>query len=72
MTQAEFKWANQLHWMVKGHLIPQEWAGDEQQVKAVSDSYIRRLWGNHEASIHLVGFDQAWEKRYGITTDTKS
>ena len=33
MTHKEFKWANELHWMVKGHLIPQEWAKDEQQVK---------------------------------------
>ena len=65
MTQAEFKWANELHWIVKGHLIPDTWAGDEQQVKAVRDSYLRRLWGNHEASIHLTGFDTAWEQRYG-------
>jgi len=59
------KEAYRLFWMVKGHLIPAEWASDEKQVQAVADSYIKRLWGNHEASIHLVGFDEAWEQRYG-------
>ena len=65
MSKTEFKWANQLHWMVKGHLIPAEWSSDEKQVQAVADSYMRRLWGNHEAGIHLEGFEAAWEKRYG-------
>lgn len=65
MTVSEFKWANELHWMVKGHLIPRDWADDEQQVESMKNSYLKRLWGNHEASIHLTGFDQAWEQRYG-------
>lgn len=38
-----FKWANELHWIVKGHLIPKEWADDEQQVRSVFDSYFKRL-----------------------------
>lgn len=71
MTAKEFKWANQLHWIVKGHLIPESWASDERQVKAVEESYTRRLWGNHEAGIHLDGFQEAWEKRYGKQIDSK-
>jgi hypothetical protein len=65
MTADQFKWANQLHWMVKGHLIPEDWAGDDHQVKAMENSYFKRLWGNHEAHIHLAGFEEAWNKRYG-------
>lgn len=65
MTAKEFKWANELHWMVKGHLIPQEWAGDEQQVKSMENSYFKRLWGNHESQYRKDGFETAWEQRYG-------
>jgi hypothetical protein len=60
-----FKWANQLHWQVKGHLIPRDWATDEEQVRRVFESYFARLWNNEEAYIHLDGFEKAWEKRYG-------
>ena len=70
MTHAQFKWANELHWMVKGHLIPQEWANNIQQVKSMENSYFKRLWGNHEASIHLTGFETAWEQRYGNLKDS--
>lgn len=63
MTQEEFKWANQLHWQVKGHLIPKSWCNDHRQVKNMMDSYFKRLWGNHEANIHLEGFEAAWQKR---------
>lgn len=65
MTPEEFKFANELHWQVKGHLIPESWAHDEVQVRSVLNSYFKRLWGNHEAWIHLVGFEEAWNKRYG-------
>lgn len=65
MTPTEFKFANELHWQVKGHLIPKEWANDEVQVRSVLNSYLHRLWGNHEAVIHLEGFEEAWNKRYG-------
>lgn len=72
MTYKEFKWANELHWIVKGHLIPTEWAHDLEQVKKVKDSYLKRLWGNHEAHIHLEGFEQAWEQKYGNLENSKS
>lgn len=70
MTDKEFKWANQMHWQVKGHLIPDEWCRDYKQVRAMENSYFRRLWGNHEASIHLKGFELAWEKKYGNLEDS--
>ena len=63
MTSKQFKFANQLHWQVKGHLIPSSWCNDHKQVKSMMDSYFKRLWGNHEAEIHLVGFEDAWKAR---------
>jgi hypothetical protein len=63
MTQKEFKEANRLHWIVKGHLIPDEYS--DEDVSAILDSYFRRCWGNHENVVHEVGFDQAWELKYG-------
>jgi hypothetical protein len=70
MIQKEFKFANELYWQVKGHLIPKEWADDELQVRTMMNSYFIRLWGNHEAVIHLEGFEQAWEQRYGNLKDS--
>ena len=70
MTKKEFKFANELHWQVKGHLIPKEWADDESQVRAMMNSYFSRLWGNHEAVVHLEGFEQAWKERYGNLKDS--
>ena len=72
MSHNEFKFANQLHWQVKGHLIPDVVAKDPKQVQSILNSYLKRLWGNHEANIHLEGFEAAWEKRYGVTEDTRS
>lgn len=69
MTKREFKLANELHWQVKGHLIPDEWCQDENQVKRMMDSYFARLWGNHEAVVHLEGFEAAWSKKYGKQQD---
>lgn len=63
MTQEEFKEANRLFWIVKGHLIPDAYS--QKDVSAILDSYTRRIWGNIEAYIHEEGFDQAWELKYG-------
>jgi hypothetical protein len=62
MTQVEFKSANQIFWQVKGHLIPDSWSVLE--IRKVEESYFKRLWGNHEANIHLDGFEEAWSKKY--------
>ena len=63
MTLEERKWANQLFWMVKGHLIPDSWP--ESEIRIIEQSYFKRLWGNHEALYHLEGFEAAWEKKHG-------
>jgi len=63
MTDKEFKEANRLFWIVKGHLIPDTWT--EEHVSATLNSYTRRLWGNHEACVHEEGFETAWEEKYG-------
>ena len=54
MTQKEFKEANRLFWIVKGHLIPDAYS--QKDVSAILDSYTRRIWGNIEAYIHEEGF----------------
>ena len=69
MTVEERKWANQLFWMVKGHLIPDSWP--ESEIRIIEQSYFKRLWGNHEALYHLEGFEEAWEKKHGIASNTR-
>ena len=61
MTYFERKEANRYYWMVKGQLIPASWSEDD--VKKTYDSYFKRIWGNHEAPIHEIGFEAAWSKR---------
>jgi hypothetical protein len=61
MTEDELKYANMLFWQIKGHLIPLEWSVSD--IQAMKNSYFSRLWGNHESSIHLEGFEEAWQKR---------
>lgn len=65
LSESEIKFANRLYWQVKGHLIPDSWKDDENQLQEIIQSYTTRLWGNHEADIHLEGFEQAWSKKYG-------
>jgi len=53
--------ANKYHWAVKGHLIP-EGTSDEEIIK-IHDSYLKRLWGNHEALLCRDEFEKLWEQR---------
>ena len=46
MTAKERRFCNELHYAVKGHLISESYSDEE--VKAIGDSYMKRLWGNHE------------------------
>ena len=55
------KEANLYYWLIKGSLIPECWSDEE--VKKVHSSYFERLWGNHEAMIHVGGFESAYENR---------
>ena len=61
MTHFQRKEANRYYWIVKGMLIPETWADD--QIMKVYDSYFKRIWGNHEANVHEVGFEAAWAAR---------
>jgi hypothetical protein len=61
MTYFQLKEANRFYWMVKGQLVPESWS--EDQIEKMYDSYFRRLWGNHEACVHEVGFEAAWQQR---------
>lgn len=63
MNAYDIKEANRLMWMVKGHLIPDEYS--ERDIESVLRSYAIRLWHNEEAYIHEDGFEEAWEKKYG-------
>lgn len=55
------KEANRLHWIVKGHLIPQ--SESDKTVEHIYDSYFKRVWGNHENCVHEDGFEQAYKFR---------
>ena len=62
MTESEYKFANELHYAVKGHLINPTY--DEAEVKRIADSYLKRLWGNHERLVYTKpDFEKAWEER---------
>lgn len=62
------KEANRFYWIVKGQLIPLSWP--DKEVEAIYNSYMKRIWGNHEAIIHEVGFEHAWKQREaGIIND---
>lgn len=55
------KEANRFYWIVKGQLIPRSWP--DKEVEGIYNSYMKRIWGNHEAIIHEVGFEAAWKRR---------
>ena len=69
MTEAELKFANELHYAVKGHLINPNYSDEE--IKKISDSYWKRLWGNHERLVYCSEhFEKAWRHRQnGFTKD---
>ena len=60
-TSFERREANRMYWMVKGMLIPECWS--DKDIKGIYESYINRLWGNHENCVHEDGFEQAWNTR---------
>lgn len=61
MKEWEIKEANRYYWIVKGQLIPESWS--ETDVNAILNSYMKRIWGNHEAIVHEDGFERAWDER---------
>lgn len=63
MTDFQIKEANRFYWMVKGMLIPESWT--EKDLERIYHSYAERLWRNHEAHFHEIGFEAAWAERQG-------
>lgn len=61
MTDFQRKEANRFYWIVKGQLIPESWSDND--VLKIYDSYMVRIWGNHENCVHEDGFERAWEER---------
>ena len=56
------KEANRFYWLVKGQLIPTSWS--DTDVEKIYNSYMTRLWGNHERSVYgSKGFETAWKRR---------
>jgi len=61
MTRFQLKEANRYYWIIKGQLIPESWS--EKDIMETYESYFARIWGNHEAPNHAVGFEAAWKER---------
>jgi len=57
MSEAEYKEAHRLFWIVKGHLN-----APERTILECADGYFKRLWGNHENCVHEEGFEEAYKK----------
>lgn len=58
------KFANELHFAVKGHLIPQAYS--QSDIEHMEGQYIKRLWGNHERlPSSLERFEKAWRTANG-------
>jgi len=61
------KEANRFYWIVKGQLIPESW--NDQEVEGIYDSYMKRIWGNHENCVHETGFELAYLERKELELD---
>ena len=67
MNETIRKEANRFYWIVKGQLIPESWS--DKDVERIYNSYMKRIWGNHEAIVHEDGFERAWEDRESMHKD---
>ena len=56
------KEVNRFMWILKGHLVPN--GHSEKDYEEIHKSYLKRIWGNHEAPIHEEGFEEAYKERY--------
>ena len=55
------KFANELMFAVKGHLIPMDWS--QKDIDRMEEAYMKRLWGNCERLPRTSErFESAWEK----------
>lgn len=59
---SDIKYANEIHYAVKGHLIPNTWK--QQTIDNMVDQYTKRLWGNCERMVYCrEKFEQLWNDR---------
>ncbi len=62
VTRYQFKAANRYYWIVKGMLIPDSWS--DKDIMSMYNSYMERIWHNHEASsVHSIDFEAAWKAK---------
>ena len=62
MDDEERKFANELHYAVKGFLIHPHYS--DETVRQIKDSYLKRLWGNHERMVYCEEpFEKLWAER---------
>ena len=62
----DIKEANRVFFAVKGSLIPKEYTTSD--IEGMYESYVKRLWGNHEAFIYDDKFEEAWAKRHTLSS----
>ena len=63
MTPERRKFCNLLHYAVKGHLINDNYSDDE--VERIGESYMKRLWGNHERLTYVSeDFEKLWKEKH--------
>ena len=56
------KEANRFYWIVKGQLIPDCWS--DKDVEGIYNSYMKRIWGNHENIVHEDDFEDVWNNKH--------
>lgn len=57
---------NEIFFAVKGHLIPSHWS--RKDIDRMTDSYIKRLWGNCERLPRTSeAFEKAYKEKFGPT-----
>lgn len=63
MTPERRKFCNLMHYAVKGHLINDDYSDEE--VERIGDSYMKRLWGNHERLSYVdEDFEKLWKEKH--------
>ena len=59
MPNVTLKDAHYMHYMVKGHLIPEEWK--DSDIVEMYDGYFKRMWGNTERHEYCrERFEETW------------
>ena len=56
------KEVNRFMWILKGHLVPDGYS--EKDYLDTHESFLKRLWGNHENYVHEDGFEKAYTEKY--------